>query len=102
MLYLGSSWLIRGHLFKEGEEASLHPSVYRILIIDCVAVTEQYVVELSGLPYFWGNLVQPCSFPISNFLRTESSSSCVNGPSLMSNCLLIILVIRIHHLIKNK
>ena len=27
------------------------------------------------------------------FLRTESSSSCVNGPSLMSNCLLIILVI---------
>ena len=27
------------------------------------------------------------------FLRTESSSSWVNGPSLMSNCLLIILVI---------
>ena len=27
------------------------------------------------------------------FLSTESSSSCVNGPSLMSNCLLIILVI---------
>ena len=27
------------------------------------------------------------------FLRTESSSSLVNGPSLMSNCLLIILVI---------
>ena len=27
------------------------------------------------------------------FLRTESSSSCVNCPSLMSNCLLIILVI---------
>ena len=29
----------------------------------------------------------------SVFLRTESSSSCMNGPSLMSNCLLIILVI---------
>ena len=27
------------------------------------------------------------------FLRTESSSSCMKGPSLMSNCLLIILVI---------
>ena len=27
------------------------------------------------------------------FLSTESSSSCVNCPSLMSNCLLIILVI---------
>ena len=27
------------------------------------------------------------------FLRTELSSSCVNGPDLMSNCLLIILVI---------
>ena len=27
------------------------------------------------------------------FLRTKSSSSLVNGPSLMSNCLLIILVI---------
>ena len=94
MLYLGSSCLIRDHPFREGKDASLHPSVYRILIIDCVAMSEQYVVELSGLPYFWGNLVQPCSFPIFNFfLRTESSSSCVNGPSLMSNCLLIIVVI---------
>ena len=27
------------------------------------------------------------------FLRTESSSSCVSSPSLMSNCLLMILVI---------
>ncbi len=33
------------------------------------------------------------SFLFLIFLRTESSSSCVNGPSLMSNCLLIILVI---------
>ena len=59
-------------------------------------MSEQYVVELSGLPYFRGNFVQPCNFPIFNFfffLRTESSSSCVNVPSLMSNCLLIILVI---------
>ncbi len=34
----------------------------------------------------------PAAFLFLIFLRTESSS-CVNGPSLMSNCLLIILVI---------
>ena len=35
----------------------------------------------------------PATFLFLIFLRTESSSSYVNGPSLMSNCLLIILVI---------
>ena len=30
-------------------------------------MSEQYVIELSGLPYFRGNFVQPCSFPIFNF-----------------------------------
>ena len=35
----------------------------------------------------------PAAFLFLIFLRTESSSSFVNGPSLMSNCLLIILVI---------
>ena len=35
----------------------------------------------------------PAAFLFLIFLRTESSSSCVNGPNLMSNCLLIILVI---------
>ena len=35
----------------------------------------------------------PAAFLFLIFLRTESSSSCVNGPSLMPNCLLIILVI---------
>ena len=35
----------------------------------------------------------PAVFLFLIFLSTESSSSCVNGPSLMSNCLLIILVI---------
>ena len=56
-------------------------------------MSEQYVVELSGLPYFWGNLIKPWGFPFLIFLSTESSSSRVNSPSLMSNCLLIILVI---------
>ena len=31
-------------------------------------------------------------FSILNFLSTESSSSCVNSPNLMSDCLLIILM----------
>ena len=35
----------------------------------------------------------PAAFLFLNFLSTESSSSCVNCPSLMSHCLLIILVI---------
>ena len=35
----------------------------------------------------------PAAYLFLIFLRTESSSSDVNGPSLMSNCLLIILVI---------
>ena len=35
----------------------------------------------------------PAAFLFLIFLRTESSSSLVNGPSLMPNCLLIILVI---------
>ena len=35
----------------------------------------------------------PAAFLFLIFLRTESSFSCVNGPSLMSNSLLIILVI---------
>ena len=35
----------------------------------------------------------PAAFLFLIFLRTESSSSSVNGPSLMSNCLLIVLVI---------
>ena len=46
------------------------------------------VFHISG-----GNSSSPAAFLFLIFLRTESSSSCVNGPSLMSNCLLIILVI---------
>ena len=40
-----------------------------------------------------GILLSPAAFLLLIFLGTESSSSCVNSPSLMSNCLLIILVI---------
>ena len=54
---------------------------------------EQYVVKFPGLPYFWGYFIKPCCFSILNFFSTESSSSCVNCPSLKSNWLLIIFVI---------
>ena len=37
--------------------------------------------------------LRPAAFLFLIFLSTESSSSCINCPSLMSNCLLIILVI---------
>ena len=40
-----------------------------------------------------GILSSPAAFLFLIFLRTESSYSLVNGPSLISNCLLIILVI---------
>ena len=40
-----------------------------------------------------GISLNPAAFLFLIFLNTESSSSGVNGPSLMSNCLLIILVI---------
>ena len=69
------------------------PSVYCVLIIYDITVSEQYVVELSGLPYFYRYFIKPRFFSILIFLSTESSCSCINCPSLMSNCLLIILVI---------
>ena len=55
---------------------------------------EQYVVELSGLPYLWGiSSSSPAAYLFLIFLRTESCYSWENGLTLMSNCSLIILVI---------
>ena len=56
-------------------------------------MSEQYVIELSGLPYFWGISSSPAAFLFLIFLSTVSSSSRVTSPSLVSNCLLINLVI---------
>ena len=80
----------RSPFFREGEDTSLHPSVYRILRCSVGAVCRRIV---------WSSILLGESRPALQlslfliFLRTESSSSWVNGPSLMSNCLLIILVI---------
>ena len=77
---------------REGEDASFSPSVYCVFIIYVITVSEQYVFEFLGLPYFWGYFIKPCCIFIFIFLTTESSS-CVNCPSLMSGCSLIIFVI---------
>ena len=74
---------------REREDASLHPSVYRILIIDCYSVG----AVCRRIVWSRGISSNTAAFLFLNFLCTESSSSWVNGPSLMSNCLLIILLI---------
>ena len=53
-------------------------------------MSEQYIVELPGFPYFWG---YSAAFLFLVFLSSESSSSCVKCLSFMSICLRIILVI---------
>ena len=34
-------------------------------------MSEQYVVEFSGLPYFWGYFIEVSCFSILNFLSTD-------------------------------
>ena len=49
--------------------------------------------SIPDLPYFWGISSSPAAFLFLIFLSTESSSSCVNCPSLISSWLLIIFMI---------
>ena len=56
-----------------------------VLIICSITASEQYVIKFPGLQFFWFFFIKPCSFSVFNF-------SCVNCPSLMSNCLQIISV----------
>ena len=56
-------------------------------------MSELHVIEFPGFPYFWMYFIKPFCFPFLIFLNTESSSSCVNCLSLMSNWLLILFVI---------
>ena len=53
----------------ERGDASLHLSAYRILIINCITVSVQYVVKLSGLPCLLGNFIKPSGFYIFNFSK---------------------------------
>ena len=87
-----SFWLIRVPLVREGGmHPFLHLSIgfwlYTALQCRSSMSSNFLVFHTSGeIPS------NPAAFLFLIFLRTESSS-CVNGPSLMSNCLLIILVI---------
>ena len=74
-------------------EGCIPSSIVLILPIDCVALPEQYIVELSRLHTSRGISSSPAAFLFLILLRTVSSSSLVKGPSFTSNCLLIILVI---------
>ena len=50
-------------LLGEREDAS----VYYVLLIYDVAVSEQYVVEFPCFLYFWGYFIKTCNFPAFNF-----------------------------------
>ena len=95
MLSLGSSWLIRGRLF-EGKEGCMPSSIF-LSYFDyrqrCIAGAVYRRIVWSSTLLGGGISSSPAAFLFLIFLRTESSSSLVKGPSLMSNCLLIILVI---------
>ena len=77
----------------EREDVALYPSVYCVLIIYGVAVSEQYVVEFPCFPYFWWYFINTGSFLFLIFVCTTPSSSYVNCPSLMYRLLLIFFVI---------
>ena len=62
--------------------------LYTVLLCRSSMSSNCMVFHTSG-----GISSSPAAFLFLIFLRTESSSSWVNGPSLTSNCLLIILVI---------
>ena len=94
MLYLGSSWLIRGLPFlgKERIHPFVHLSVgfwlYTALHCWSTMLSNFLVLHTTG-----GISSSPAPFLFLFFLSTELSSYWVNGPSLMSNCLLIIFMI---------
>ena len=94
MLCPGCYWLIRGHPLK-GRGGCIPSSIclsdfdYR-LHCSVGAVCRRIIWSSILLGEISSN---PAAFLFLIFLRTESSSSWVNGPSLMYNCLLIILVI---------
>ena len=59
-------------IFREGENTSLYPSVCWVWIIYSNTVSEHYVIELPGFPYFWGYFIKPCCFSLFNFYGNVS------------------------------
>ena len=92
-LYLGNSCPSRGHLSWEREAAALCQSVYCVLVINGIAVSEQYVVKFPSFHTSDGISSRPAAFLFYIFVRTTLNSSCINSHSLISHWLLIIFEI---------
>ena len=74
----------------------MHPYVYLSIVFWLyMALQCQSSMSSNSLVSYTSGRISssPAAFLLLIFLGTESSSSCVNCPSLISNCLLIILVI---------
>ena len=48
-------------------DVALCPSIYCVLVIYGVALSEQYVVRFSCFPYFWRYFIETGNFPVFNF-----------------------------------
>ena len=73
----------------------MHPFVHLSIVfwLHMALVSKQYIVEFPGFHTSGDISPSPAAFLFLIFLSIESSSSCVNCLSLMSNYLLLILVI---------
>ena len=74
----------------------MHPFVHLSIVFWLyMALQCQYSMSLNYRVFHTSGDISssPAAFLFLIFLSIESSSSCVNCPSLMSNCLLIIIVI---------
>ena len=74
----------------------MHPFIHLSIVFRLYTALQcQSSMSLNCLVFYTSGGISssPATFLFLTFLSTESSSSWVNGPSLMSNCLLIILVI---------
>ena len=57
-----------GTLLDEREDAALYPSVYYVLVIYGVVVSEQYAIEFPCFLFFWGYFIKTCCFPVFIFI----------------------------------
>ena len=98
MLYFGNSWLIRGHPFY-GKGGCIPSSIYLSIYLSDFDYRLRCSVGDICRRIVWSSILLGESRPALQlsffliFLRTESSPSREIGLSLMSNCILILLVI---------
>ena len=81
-------------LLCEREDAPFHPSLYCVLVIYNIAVSERYLIEFLCLRYFKWYFIKISSFPILIFFfRSTPSFYFINWPNLTSTWLLIIFLV---------